>query len=309
MANNDLVVQQVGNDVHILGILDADADHKKFAGIDRRHDGTSLLIKQADATEDEISSAVSMATIWGKLVDDKHVKFGAPIIIKAASTPIGLSAQIKRDVQDKKKGAEGDDIILADSRIQQLFAPQSEPDKEKEQADTNTSRNTENMPATSKLASNTVMITYEPAAGVYDLLDHLQQAVKQAAALVTTGDDEKLVKEAAKYGMTAFIDAMADARVDGTKVGFDLPVKIEFGSERMKDAFLLLGKREPKLEVDPDAFKQHADSLPNQPSNAMKAKMAREKVSEAMTKVAHSRMPMSMKLARLRRLVTTGWKA
>lgn len=308
MPKNDLAVQQVGDDIHILGILDADEDHKKFAGIDPRHAKSALLIKQADASEEEIRSAVSIATIWGKRIG-AHVKFASPIIIKdavSAANPIGLSAQLKRDVQDKKQKTEGDDIILADPRIQQLFEPQSEPDKEEnEQADTNASRNTENMPSTNKVAA--VTITYTPQLGVYDLLDTLQEAVKQAAILADPAND--MVKEAHKYGMTAFIDAMADARIDGTKVGFDLPVKLEFGSERMKDAFLLLGKREPKLEVDPDAFKQHADSLPNQPSNAMKAKMAREKVDGAMLKVAHSRMPVSMKLARLRRLLTTGSKA
>ena len=299
MANNDLAVQRVGDDLHILGMLDADDAHKNFAGLDsKHHQHTALVISAADATEHEIESAVSAATICGKLVGDKHIKFAAPVVItgitKKAVGPIAMQAKIKRDIHQKKQDSQGDDIVLADPRIEQLFAPQSEPDaskEEKEQGDQNPAQN-----MTRPHSKYAVHITYTPQDGVYDLLDTLQSAIKHASALVGT-EGEELTKEAHKYANTPFFEAMRDAKVDGSKIGFDLPVRVEFGNPQLQETFLLLGKRAKPIEVDPDTFKQHKDVK----------KAASAKVEDALVKLAHSRMPASMRLARIRRLLTVGW--
>lgn len=240
MAKNDLVVRQVGNDIHILGIIDADDDHRKFAGVDPRHQKTNLLIKRANATEAEISSAVSMSTIWGAVVDAKHVKFAQPIILKDAAqghSPIQLQAKMKRDASDDKGK---DNIILADPRIEQIFAPQSDPDKCKDEADTNTSRNTENMPSKRSTAVD---------AGSLVKLAKLIMAVEQGAS------EEELVKEAKGWSSTGFgytdlIDALQDSKIDGREIGFNIPCKVEFKDEATKKAFLALARKAKPMDED-----------------------------------------------------------
>jgi hypothetical protein len=288
MAKNDLVIQQVGSDIHILGILDAAEGHIKHAN-NPRELKIGLMIKAADAREDEIESAVSMAVLMSDVIDGKHIKFASPIVIKTAANPIGLQAQLKRDVQDKKQRAQGEDIMLSDPRLQRIFEPQSEPDKPKEdEPDTNISQEGDSSPTKRGVA----YAIYGPTT------DQLVEMLEKAASLIGKQYDDELVKEARSYANTPFFTSIRHAKVDGNKLGFDMPCRVEFGNSHLKDAFLLMGKTTDALKIDPDTFKQHEDSSPNQMSDAMQAEEKR--FADRLAKSSAFKAPVDRLLAGLR---------
>lgn len=292
MANDDLVIQQAANGtVLIMGVLDANDVAKQHTGIHKQANTHTILCGDK-VGEAEIRHAVMESIMHdGTLIDDKHVKFANPIIIhgivKQADSSIGLAAQMKRDVQDKKQKTQGDAIPLADPRIEQLFAPQSDPEKDEENqtADHNTRYNAAIAPG-KRASDNTVTITYTPGDDVYEVLSILPNAIKAASQMIGEKHTYAMVKQARSYVNTPFFEAMADARVDGNKIGLDLPIKIEFGNERLKEAFLLMGKRREPLKTDPDTYKQHKDAA---------------KVMDALSKSAVCRAPVAALLARTRR--------
>ena len=122
-----------------------------------------------------------------------------------------------------------------------------------------------------------------------NLLSLAERAVRYAKA----GEEEgkTMVKEARDYFTrhvnTPFFEAIKKARVDGKEIGLDVPIRIEFGSDAVKDAFLMLGKVQPELKEDPATYKQHSDSLDNQPSPAA-AKVEREFVDRLAKSAAFS---------------------
>ena len=143
MAANDLVVHQHNDATLITGLLDIAEELKPYVGIAKK--ASHRLFVQNPDEEDIRHATMEQLMHGGKLIDGKHVKFAQDIVVikTAAGSPIGgtigLQAQIKRDMHDKKENVEGKDIPLADPRLQQIFEPQSEPDKEDaEKENTNT---------------------------------------------------------------------------------------------------------------------------------------------------------------------------
>jgi hypothetical protein len=158
MATNDLVIKPVGDDLHILGVADAHSELvemvKYSSQLQPAPDSFGLHLSVEQADKETLIRAVNETMVKAShAIEDKHIVFDAPVIIKGAAVApqgsIALSAAMNKGVKDKQEAATGKkDIPLADPRIQQMFEPQSDPDaKPKEQADFNSSQNQTNMTA------------------------------------------------------------------------------------------------------------------------------------------------------------------
>jgi hypothetical protein len=224
MPANDLVIRRNDKDLCIDGMVDVDAALKLYVGVDKMA-AISLApsandIPNADmVNESNLKTAVMHALLTGQLVDDKHVKFAHPITIKngAAGT---MQAKVKKDPKVTN------DIPLASDKLERIFEPQSEPNRDGiKSPDLNRSDDTENTKRGSAPALK-VSIDGKFAALLQALMN------KDAAALKKVAGD---------FG-DRLLAAIDSAKVDGKDVGIDAPMRIQFSDAVTRDMFLSLGK-------------------------------------------------------------------